>query len=505
MAERESEISRSFPQTQNKWKQPVLERLQQGRGRGLPGPRRPSRRQTGGRRWPTSESPNQRQCGGNEPRRCREAPTDNLKAEFPKVNLVERMPSEILHKILSYLDVSSLFCISHVSKLFYQLTNDDVLWYRIYMSEFGWKPKAAGNVAVKMEPAEDRSTSCWKWMYFRMITGREMNKWRGELRDIGPFTGLPQQTERVLRNLNVSWELMLHTHWGQVVVLEQTRGHYFESSMIVHWSGGRLPSYQDINSIQLYGVRKEKLAWRSLILNLDMRTHPYELTGKDGQIRLACLSPGVVIGFWRGRGNIAFIMINLHFHKLVEKILLGSPICPYSEPLDPPPVDDRDPKFGLHGYTLHFVLHNTRTQIMSGHFCQLSCSTIQQGLAEMKVISRTNVSQHRSLSGSIHVPWKWEKLEGSVENCCVMTLTLLDEFQKPFWCVSTPVTISVVKKSQSLGYSGTNFLMVYRSSEGQVKMKLVRLKEQQQFFLVGLTLYVSILKVNAHFSTKYKS
>uniref|UniRef100_A0A3B4FY89 F-box domain-containing protein n=1 Tax=Pundamilia nyererei TaxID=303518 RepID=A0A3B4FY89_9CICH len=346
MAEKESEISRSFPQTQNKWNQPVLERLQQGRGKGRPGPRRPSRRQTGGRRWPTSESPNQRQCGGNE------------------------MPSEILHKILSYLDVSSLFCISHVSKLFYQLTNDDVLWYRIYMSEFGWKPKAAGNVAVKMEPAEDQSTSCWKWMYFRMITGREMNKWRGELRDIGPFTGLPQQTEWVLR---------------------------YEP----------LP-LQVIPKVFL-------LAWRSLILNLDMRTHPYELTGKDGQIRLACLSPGVVIGFWRGRGNIAFIMINLHFHKLVEKILLGSP------------------------------------------------------------------------------------------NCCVMTLTLLDEFQKPFWCVSTPVTISVVKKSQSLGYSGTNFLMVYRSSEGQVKMKLVRLKEQQQFFLVSLTLYVSILKVNAHFSTKYKS
>lgn len=73
------------------------------------------------------------------------------------------------------------------------------MWYRIYMSEFGWKPKAVGNVAVKMEPAEDRSTGCWKWMYFRMMTGREMNKWRGALRDIGPFTGLPQQTEWVLR------------------------------------------------------------------------------------------------------------------------------------------------------------------------------------------------------------------------------------------------------------------------------------------------------------------
>ncbi|XP_005475862.1 F-box only protein 15 isoform X2 [Oreochromis niloticus] len=490
MAERKNEIFRSFPQALNKWNQPVLE---QGRGRGRPGPRRQSRRQTGGRR-------------------CPEAPTDNEKAEFPKVrssvskeNLVERLPSEILLKILSYLDVSSLFCISHVSKLFYQLANDDFMWYRIYMSEFGWKPKAVGNVAVKMEPAEDRSTGCWKWMYFRMMTGREMNKWRGALRDIGPFTGLPQQTEWVLRNLNVSWELMLHTQRGQVVVLEQSRGYYLESSMIVHWSGGRLPSYQHINSIQLYGVRKEKLAWRSLILNLDMETHPYEVIGKDGKIRLACLSPGVVIGFWTGQGNVAFIMISLHFHRLVEKILLGSPVCPYSEPLDRPLVDDSDPKFGLHGYTLHFVLHNTRTQIMSRHFRRLSCSTIQQGLAEMKVISRTNVSQHRSLSGSIRLPWKREKLEGSVENCCIMTLTLLDDFQKPFWCVSTPVTISMVKKSQSFDYSGTDFLMVYRSSEGQVKMKLVWLKEQQQFFLVALTLYVSILKVNAHFSTKYKS
>lgn len=35
-----------------------------------------------------------------------------------------RLPSEILIYILSYLDVSSLFCIMHVSKLFYQLASD---------------------------------------------------------------------------------------------------------------------------------------------------------------------------------------------------------------------------------------------------------------------------------------------------------------------------------------------------------------------------------------------
>lgn len=39
-------------------------------------------------------------------------------------NLFFRLPSEILVKILLYLDASSLFCITHVSKLFHQLASD---------------------------------------------------------------------------------------------------------------------------------------------------------------------------------------------------------------------------------------------------------------------------------------------------------------------------------------------------------------------------------------------
>lgn len=97
------------------------------------------------------------------------------------------------------------------------------------------------------------------------------------------------------------------------------------------------------------------------------------------------------------------------------------------------------------------------------------------------------MSQHQPLSGSIWLPWKSEELEDLVENCCIMTLTLLDEFQKPFWCISAPITVFMVK-SESFNYSGNDFLMVYRSSEGRVKMKLIWLKEQQQFFLISLML-----------------
>lgn len=56
--------------------------------------------------------------------------------------------------------------------------------------------------------------------------------------------------------------------------------------------------------------------------------------------------------------------------------ILFVPSCsPYYEPEDLPPADNSDPEFGLHGYSLHFVLHNTGTEIMLGHFRQLSFCT----------------------------------------------------------------------------------------------------------------------------------
>ncbi|KAM9328415.1 F-box only protein 15-like [Pholidichthys leucotaenia] len=420
-----------------------------------------------------------------------------------------RLPYEILVKILSYLDAASLLCLSHVSKLFHHLANDNALWQKIYMSEFGWKPKSVYDAAVKEELAvvEHRSAGCWKNMYFRMIAGHEMNKWRRELRDINPHTGLPRQTTWVLRNMNVRWKLTVRDQRGKESTLDQSQTCFCESSVIVRWSTGNFPLYHNINSIQLHGVTKETLnpGWRSLILKLETRFLRCQFIGKDKLIKLIHLSPGVIIGIWRGQSKVAFIMISLHFHRLVERSLLGTPVYPYFEPMDTPHVNNSDPEFGLHGYTLHFVLHNTSSEIMSGYFRHLSCSTgIRHGLVELNVINKTNLSQHRILSGSIKLPWKSNELEGSVENCCIMTLTLLDEFQKPFWCVSSPVTISR-SKMQSMDYGGDDFQMEYHDSDGQVKMRLVWLKEQGQFFLTSLMLYMTVFKVNKHFGREYSS
>ncbi|XP_038563964.1 F-box only protein 15-like isoform X4 [Micropterus salmoides] len=507
--------------------QPAPGRPEPGRDRRKPGPGKGQKRGKRRKRPPKaalcSVSKTDPRCPGKQ------------RTYFPKMKtspteeeaLLERLPSDILFKILSYLDASSLFCISHVSKLFHQLANNDhvtdieiPILHLLYLAEFEsqqWKPKSADDVAPKVDPVqvEIRSAGHWRNMYFRSMAGQELNKWRKELKDISPYTGLPRQTEWVLRNLNVSWELTVRDCWGKEITLAQSRAYFFESSVIVRFSGVGLLKYHHISKIQLHGVQKDALkgprgrkpGWRSLISQLDVKTQPSRLIGNDVLIKLMYLFPSFIIGIWRGQNGVAFIMVSLHFHKLVEKCLLGSPLCPYLEPVEPPLMDISDPEFGLHGYSLYFVLHNTGSEIMSGHFRQLSCHTfqIQHGLMELRVISRTDVSQHRSLSGNIKLPWKSETLEGSVENCCILSLTLLDEFRKPFWCLSSPIWVRMAKHTLSFDYDGEPFLMDHQDSDGKVKMRLVWLKEQKQFFLISLSVYVSIFKVNKHFSRDYCS
>uniref|UniRef100_A0A8C7ZGC6 Uncharacterized protein n=1 Tax=Oryzias sinensis TaxID=183150 RepID=A0A8C7ZGC6_9TELE len=389
------------------------------------------------------------------------------------------------------------------------------VWRNIYASEFGspeWKPKLAPPpspaTATKEEPC---SAGGWKKKFFRRMGEQDMDKWKKDLRSVCPHTSLPQQTEAVLRNLKMSWELALVERSGQETRLDQSRATFFESSVVVCWSCSGVLHVHSICSIHVYGVRKEarrscrspRAAWRSLVLRRDTRSDPQTPVGADGLMEVLLL-PDVLLGVWRSSSRVAFVMVSLHLHRLVERSLLGSPACPYSEPVDPPSADHSDPEFGLHGYTVHFVLHNANFKIMLGHFRQLSCGSVekQRRLLELRFISRTDLSEHRLLPGGIRLPWRCGELQGAVENCCFMTLTLLDIHQKPFWCVSAPVTARM-SKAESSYYSGEHFLMEYQHADGEVEMKLVWLKEQKQFLVHSLAVCVAVDKVNQHFSREY--
>ncbi|XP_077956880.1 F-box only protein 15 isoform X1 [Gasterosteus aculeatus] len=494
--------------------QSFLEGLRRNRAEPNCGPTAPAARQsratpspTGSESGPRADGPTagKRQPSGGRwtPPRIKEYETylTPMVTSQSDDNFMERLPPEILLKILSYLDASALFCISHVDKTFHQLAADDEIWRKIYVSDFGsqsWRPKpAAPGVDWKADSAAARRPAGhWKKAYFRTV-GQEVNKWRSEMRDVDPHSGLPRSTQRVLRSLKVGWQLTLTCCSGREMTVEPSRAHFCQSSAIIFFGDGRFPRLGQIQSLRLYGVRTARSVragrpgWRSLILQLDARTRGC-FFGRDELVTLRRLQPAVTVATWRGEDTVAFVMVTLHLHKLLERSLLGSPVCPYSEPLGSPPVGESDPEVGLRGYSLHFVLHNTGSEIMAGNFRQLCCRPggIQRGLLELRVISRSDVSQHRSLSGAIELPWRSEALQGSVENCCVMTLTLLDDSQKPRWCVSSSVAVVGATGPPALDYAGEHFVMCHCDPGGQVTMRLVRLTEQRQFLVVDLVVRV---------------
>ncbi|XP_022059635.1 F-box only protein 15 [Acanthochromis polyacanthus] len=432
-------------------------------------------------------------------------------------SFMERLPSEILIKILSYLDASSLFSISHVSKLFYQLANDNSLWKSRYIAEFGKdkqrKPKCTDELLLKME---DQAAGNWKWLYFKSVAARDMDKWKRHLGHTSSYTGLPCQTEKVLRKLNITWELTVTDKSGHQNTLELSWSQFFETSVTLCWSaGGYLPNYQHISTLQLHGVRRiglscpslKKPGWRSLMAKLDMQTltKNAQVIGQDRVVQLKLLPPGIIIGVWRDQRSVAFIMLTLHFHKLVERSTQGSSDCPFVEPMESLPFDDIDPEYGLHGYKLHIALHSTERKLMSESFSQLFChrAQISDGLIQLTAINSTDLSQHTPLSGNISLPWWCEALQGEVKNCCIMSLTLLDEFRKPFTCVSYPVSMKLEEAPVSYDHDGEHYLIHYQDSDTQVKMRLVWEEEQQQFVLVSLVVYLSVCTVNKHFGRDY--
>lgn len=85
-----------------------------------------------------------------------------------------------------------------------------------------------------------------------------------------------------------------------------------------------------------------------------------------------------------------------------------------------------------------------------------------------------------------------------------MDVTVLDETEKPFWCISSPVALqSTSTPDIRFSYLGKRQTIEYKDHEGKVHMELIWLEEQQQYFIVSLVLYLNVRKVNAWFSTSY--
>ncbi|XP_076014488.1 F-box only protein 15 [Genypterus blacodes] len=442
--------------------------------------------------------------------------------EIGRGQLYDTLQSETLREILSYLDAASLLSLSHVNKLFYQLANDDTIWERLYRSEFGRKKELRSTcsmeeveMALKMAAmkVQDLPAGYWRRLYWRNVAARRVNKCKMRLKHTSGHTGLPSQTEQVLRSLGITWELTVRDESGNEGTFEPSWSRFFQTSVMLCWNRYSWFDYKHVSSLRLHGVMRIPLAcpgrlkpcWRSLMEVFDMEalSKSGQVVGHDKVIKLIQLQPGIITGMWKGDGSVAFVLASLHVHRLMERSTQGSFSSSYMGPVVKPHYDDIDPEYGLHGYHLHIVLHNTACEIMSESFSQLFCrrDEIRDRLIQLTAISQAELAQHVRLSGNITLPWSCEAMQGSVENCCIMSATLLDGFKKPLWCVSAGVSMAQAHETVCYDYDGEHFLIHYQDPGGQVKMKLVQMKDE--CVLVSLVVYMSVNNINQYFSTDY--
>ncbi|XP_072547267.1 F-box only protein 15 [Salminus brasiliensis] len=439
-------------------------------------------------------------------------PSTSLCAYTPSVpysheNYIDRLPPEIVLKILSYLDADSLFCISFVNRQLHKLANDNAIWYELYVNEIAnkkWRPRLA-ILSDDTSSVQDVPPGFWKRLIFRELGCPKDTIWRKELGHINPYTGMPAQVKQILGGQRVNWEITLSLRGGQELVFKQDHTFFSDSSVTVCWNSGLWPRVRQVSTLQLHGVIRpfkgaatNKPQWRSLISKTVVsRQEKWKFLATDKLVKLLHFDEGITVGVWRGTWIIAFVMANLHFHKLVERSLLGSPSCPY-RPSEVSPLYHgvSDPDCGLRGYTVFIVLHNSVRRIMRRRYFPVLGLTDNIGKGFVHFRPKY---EHTPVLGRISFPWTAEGLQGEIKNCCMMTLTMLDEDQRPFWCVSSTVILLLSNSNHE------QFVLPYSDVEGRVRMNFVWMPDMQQYFLIGLQIRVSVEKLNKHFGKEFFS
>ncbi|XP_010193385.1 PREDICTED: F-box only protein 15, partial [Mesitornis unicolor] len=312
----------------------------------------------------------------------------------PKPSLsIESMPSEMLLKIFSYLDAVSLLSVGCVNKHFYHLANDNGLWLKIYSSCFQpkrtiWKMNSEQTETAPLGCAalHDRKPGHWKKEYiFKQIAAVKTRVMR-LVKPVDPCTGLPYKNKEAMKASGLSWIIVLKDKNGKEHVMEKAKLSFKDTSVTILWYSTNLPCLDILSTLKLFGVTpllpdqgrtpsKSGPRRRSLIAEYHLAnlTESSIRVGADKLVQLFSLNPGLLVGLWKEKNEIAFVMASLHYHQLFERSTLGSATVQYALPPKKPVLDDVDPEYGLHDYNLHLDMHGRSCTYLCGTFKSLFC------------------------------------------------------------------------------------------------------------------------------------
>ncbi|XP_066417216.1 F-box only protein 15 isoform X1 [Molothrus aeneus] len=439
---------------------------------------------------------------------------------------IESIPSEMLLKIFSYLDAVSLLAVGCVNKRFHELANDNGIWLKLYSSSLHpkwtiWKMKSKQTETVSLGCAalHDKEPGYWKKEYIFKKTSAFKTRVMRLVKFLDPYTGLPCKNKEAMKVSGLSWIIVLKDKNGKEHLVEKPNLSFKDTSVTVLWHGTDWPCLDILSTLKLFGVtpllpdqsippnkngpRRFSLIAEYHLANL---TENSVVVGADELVQLFSLSPGLLVGMWKGKNEIAFVMANLHYNQLLERSILGSATVQYSPPPNKPLLDDIDSEYGLHDYRLHLDLHGRNCMYLCGSFKCLFCRKrdIENGYVRLVVVNLKDNRKHLPIIGTLGICWETDVFKGNVKDCFVMDLTLLDETGMPFWCFSAPVHMELSTKSSGLyDYMGHIYTADYADSEGKVCVEFVWLEETKEYIIVSLVLYVSTKKVNSWYGTNY--
>ncbi|XP_055038469.2 F-box only protein 15 [Misgurnus anguillicaudatus] len=360
------------------------------------------------------------------------------------------------------------------------------MWYQFYLRACTRNKKVNQKTGMIHGPntvsIQEKPKGYWRNMFFKEVSGLNMNKWRKRLKRVDPYSGMPSYTEEVLRSLCVTWEIAVTDGRGRQSTFEQFHISFSSTAVFLFWGAVNWPPFNQLTSLELYGVMPVPLhcpaayrpGWKSLMSKITLKGEHKELCFSDKLVKLLYIGQGVTLGFWQDGGALAFVIVNLHTSRLVERSLQAS-LCPRTSAEVSALFDDVDPEYGLHGYTAYIELHNTERVIMSARESQLFCrrDQISNGYLPLEVISEGKGCLNAHLVSDVRLPWRTEVLSGNIKDCCMMNLTVWDEAKQPFWCVTAPVVITKADQDVvSYDADGMNVTILYQDSEGKVEIRL---------------------------------
>uniref|UniRef100_A0A286XY91 F-box only protein 15 n=1 Tax=Cavia porcellus TaxID=10141 RepID=A0A286XY91_CAVPO len=174
---------------------------------------------------------------------------------------LDRMPSEILLKIFSYLDAISLLCTGCVNRRFYHLANDNFIWVRIYATAFSpkrsnWKVNSVEETAVSVSllSVEDKEAGYWKKTYITKQITSVKAALTQVLKPVSPYTGLPVKIKEALRLSGLGWGIILKEKNGREYIIPHVDFSLNDTSVTVVWYGKNWPCLATLITLNLCGM-----------------------------------------------------------------------------------------------------------------------------------------------------------------------------------------------------------------------------------------------------------